>query len=560
MTYSLYLAHINDTHSHFEPSLVHFSQQINKQEVKFDAYCGGYAAIETAVTKQQQQAQKENIPSLFLHAGDSFQGSLYFSRFKSRANEHLLNLLTPDAMTIGNHEFDLGNTPIAKFIEHVSFPVLAGNMDLSQEDQSKEAPLRPLKNLLRYDNEQGIAQYLIKPLANKQLAIVGITIDQMAKIGCPDPDCLFVNAIETTKATVEHLKTQGIDHIIILSHLGHQGDIELAEQVDDISLIVGGHSHTLSGDFSDIGIDSTGTAQQFVNQCLILHAGKHAETIGLHKLSFDENGKVIEQQGGVQFLLSAAWQENAEQPPLDAQQRAAIEDTVQNSPLFLHVNEDQYINQVINSQYRPAIAKMRSNIITELEAPLQHSRLPTPELPQGSEIAPLVSAAFFHSASQSMSIDFALHNAGGVRVSLKSGPLSEADICGRLLPFEIHIVSYDILGKDLRLALEGAIDNATNNGIVGTGDGSYPYCHNLRFTYQSELPKGKRLSTLEIKRGNSWQDIENKKHYRGVSSAYTIAGKEGYDAILNATNHIEHPISMSDSFMAFAQSNKITSS
>lgn len=553
MTYSLYLAHINDTHSHFEPSLIHFSLDIKQQQVKFDAYCGGYAAIETAVTKQKEIAEKQGDLSLFLHAGDSFQGSLYFSRFKGEANSHLLNLLQPDAMTIGNHEFDLGNTPVANFIEKVSFPVLAGNMDLSQEDQEKEAPLRPLKNLLRYDNQQAIAQYMLKPLADKQLAIFGVTIDQMAKIGCPDPDCIFLNAIKIVRATIAHLHAKGIVHIVVLSHLGHQGDLELAEQVDGISIIVGGHSHTLSGDFSEIGIASTELPQQFVNKTIILHAGKHAESIGLHKIEFDEQGYVTKQTGGTSFLISSTWQENAQEAPLERHQIEAIDRYIQNSPLFLRVGEDQYINQIINSQYRPAIAKMRKNIITQLKEPLQHTRLPTPELPQGSEIAPLVSEAFYHSANRDMPIDFALHNAGGVRVSLKSGPLSEADICGRLLPFEIHIVSYDIYGKDLYLALEGAIDNATNNGVVGTGDGSYPYCHNLRFTYQADKPQGSRLTTIEVKRDDAWQPLEKYEIYRGVSSAYTIAGKEGYDAILSSWRHFEHPISMSDAFMDFAK-------
>lgn len=553
MTYSLYLAHINDTHSHFEPSLVHFSLTINQQQVKFDAYCGGYAAIETAVTKQKKQAEKEKLLSLFLHAGDSFQGSLYFSRFKGRANSHLLNLLKPDAMTIGNHEFDLGNTPVANFIEKVSFPVLAGNMDLSQEDQKKEAPLSPFPNLLRYDNQQGIAQYMLKPLGDTQLAIFGVTIDQMAKIGCPDPDCLFLNAVETVKATVEHLHSKGIVHIVVLSHLGHQGDVELAEQVEGMSIIVGGHSHTLSGDFSEIGISSTELPQQIVNKTLILHAGKHAESVGLHKVELNAQGKVTTQTGGTSFLISSGWQESPEQPDLTPSQKQAIDHYVQDSTLFLQVEDDQYISQIINSRYRPAIAQMRKNIITELKEPLLHTRIPTEELPQGSEIAPLVSEAFYHSANRDLPIDFALHNAGGVRVSLKSGPLSEADICGRLLPFEIHIVSYDIYGKDLYMALEGAIDNATNNGIIGTGDGSYPYCHNLRFTYQPELKAGSRLTNLEVKKGGTWQTIEAEQTYRGVSSAYTIAGKEGYDAILNSWRHIEHPISMSDAFMDFAK-------
>ena len=38
-----------------------------------------------------------------------------------------------DAMAVGNHEFDDGPEGLAKFIDAVSFPVVSGNLDLSQE-------------------------------------------------------------------------------------------------------------------------------------------------------------------------------------------------------------------------------------------------------------------------------------------------------------------------------------------------------------------------------------------------------------------------------------------
>ncbi|MDP2562417.1 bifunctional UDP-sugar hydrolase/5'-nucleotidase [Psychrobium sp. 1_MG-2023] len=554
MSYSLYLAHVNDTHSHFEPSLVHFKLNYKGICYRIDAHCGGYAKVANALNLQREQAQQQNIPSLFLHAGDSFQGSLYFSQYKGKANSVLLNLLAPDAMTIGNHEFDLGNSPISQFIGEVEFPILAGNMDLAQESQSKPHPLSPHKNLYHYDNQRKIAQYITKPLFDKQLAIFGITLDQMAKIGCPDHDCLFLNAIETCRATVEHIKRQGINHIIVLSHLGYQGDLQLAEAVSDISVIVGGHSHTLTGDFSAIDIESTGIKQQFVNNCLILQAGKHAESMGLSKLTFNARGRVEKQEGGISLLIDKHWQAyDKHDEPAPQQAKRYIQQFIDNSALFTVVAPCKKIKTLINQQYRPAIDAMRHRIITHLDAPLHHTRLPTEDYPLGSEIAPLVSQGFYLAGQKDREIDFALHNAGGVRVSLKSGPLTQAEICGRLLPFEIQIISYVIKGHDLRLALEGAINNATNNGVTGTGDGSYPYCYHLRFEYDAEQSEGHRITRLEIKKNGKWLAVVADATYRGISSAYTIAGKEGYDNLLNSWDHFEHPQTMSSSFVEFAQ-------
>ncbi|WP_432459040.1 bifunctional metallophosphatase/5'-nucleotidase [Agarivorans sp. QJM3NY_25] len=553
MPYSLYLAHINDTHSHFEASMVHFKINIQGEDYRLEAQCGGYARIATAVAQLRQEAKQQRCPSLFLHAGDSFQGSLYFSQFKGLANVRLLNRLAPDAMTIGNHEFDLGNAPVAQFIEQANFPLLAGNMDLSQEDQNKAHPLAPHNNLYRYDNSRKIAQYLLKPLADKQLAIVGITHDLMHQIGCPDSDCSFLNAIETTRATIEHLHHQDIQHIIILSHLGYQADVELAKAVNGISLIVGGHSHTLTGDFSSLGLNSCEQGPAWVNDSLILQAGKHAESIGLAKLGFNREGKVTHMDGGISFLLSENWQAFVNEQPVTPPQHQAMQHYLSGSRFFSHYSAEPKMQTLIDRDYRPAVEKMHQQVITTVPQSLFHTRAPTVDFPQGSEVSPLVCAAFYWVANQHSPTDFALHNAGGVRVSLKTGPLTKAEICGRLLPFEIAIVSYLIKGADLAIVIEGAIDNAYSNGIVGTGDGSFPYFHRLRYRYQAELPQGQRVSEIELYQGEQWQAMESEKAYRGVSSAYTLAGKEGYHGLLQTWDHQDLGMSMSDSFVAYAE-------
>ena len=45
---------------------------------------------------------------LFLHAGDLFQGTLYFTQFQGVADTEFWNLMKLDVATMGNHEFDKG--------------------------------------------------------------------------------------------------------------------------------------------------------------------------------------------------------------------------------------------------------------------------------------------------------------------------------------------------------------------------------------------------------------------------------------------------------------------
>ena len=153
-------------------------------------------------------------------------------------------------------------------------------------------------------------------------------------------------------------------------------------------------------------------------------------------------------------------------------------------------------------------------------------------------------------------MDFALHNAGGVRCSLEPGPLSEADIAGRLLPFAIPLTLYRVHGHELAEALEGAIDNATNNGVVGNGSGSFPYTAGMRFCYQADRPKGSRITRLEWEASpGQWQSIEMDAIYRGVSSAYTASGKEGYTALARTlTQHNQElGITLADAFIRWAR-------
>ncbi|ABV36038.1 5'-nucleotidase [Shewanella sediminis HAW-EB3] len=538
--YTLKLAHINDTHSHFDSSRVHFSVDTQGKSYDIYSHSGGYARIQYQLTKAREEAASAGQEFLFLHAGDSFQGTLYFNHFKGVANAHLLNLLQPDAMVLGNHEVDDGSAPILAFLNDISFPLLAGNMDMSQEASDKPSPIKGHKRLLDYDDANGRAKVLIKPLKDKQVAIIGITLDQMAEIARPDPDMIFINAIETTRNTVAHLKTQGIDHILVLSHLGFNQDKILAEQVDGISLIVGGHTHTLQGEFKALGLSSTSYGVR-VNNTAILHAGKHAETIGIADIEFSESGQVISLDGHNYFMLDDQFILESKHgiTPSDYD---AIRAYLSSHPGIRGDKEDALVTQVINAQYRPAIEALEKQVLGFIPRNLVHTRLPSKSLPHGSEIAPLVCKSIYHEAKLMYPrVDFALHNAGGVRQSLNKGELTVADVAGRLLPFELSLVKYQIRGQHLYEAIESAINSATNNSVTGTGAGSFPYTYGLKYFYDGRKPQGQRILSLEVLRSDGaadepevWESVDREQHYFGVSSAYTASGKEGYYPLLQA--------------------------
>lgn len=535
-TYQLKLAHINDTHSHFEPNCIQFEINYHNQNYKVCTRSGGYARIGAQINQARQTASDNNTDFLFLHAGDSFEGTLYFREFKGLANADLLSRLKPDAMTLGNHEIDGGNAPIRAFLDRVNFPLLAGNMNLDHEQNPPAIGLKGHPQLFDFDSSDNTAKYITKALQNVQMAIFGLTLDQMATIAQPDPGTEFVNAITTAKNTINKLHQQGIKHIILVSHLGIDGDRILAEQVDGISLIIGGHSHTLQGNFSELGLTNIPYGET-INSTPIIHASKYAETIGLANVEFDENGKVSTLIGNNYFMLDEDFIIQSDNKLDDSVYHGIKGKLLQHSGILWN-EQDETIAKRIEQFYRPAVNSMENQILTYLPMEMLHSRLPSKILPHGSEIAPWVSRSMFHEAKIiDTNIDFAIHNAGGVRQSLTAGNISLADVYGRLLPFDIPLVSYQIHGIFLYQTLESAINSATNNGVRGTGTGSFPYTYGLRYYYDGRLPIGQRITKIEIMRNNMWVPLETGKLYTGVSSSYTAAGKEGYQPLLNSLWH-----------------------
>ncbi|MCL1125014.1 bifunctional metallophosphatase/5'-nucleotidase [Shewanella surugensis] len=557
--YSCKLAHINDTHSHFDPNRIHFNFEHKDKALSLHTHSGGYSRLAFQIEKARQQALDDQQSFLFLHGGDSFQGTLYFREFKGKANAHLLNLLKPDAMVLGNHEIDAGNGPVLSFLNNIDFPLLAGNMDLSQEDIGKTTRLRDHKNLLDFDPQTQTAKVLLKPLQDKTLAIVGITLDQMKEIARPDPDTHFVDAIETTQRTVDKLKKQGIDHIIILSHLGLTQDRALAQQIPDISLIIGGHSHSLQDDFTQFGLPYLPYGER-VNTIPILHAGKYAETLGIADIEFNAEGRVTLLNGHNYFMLDKQFM-------LESAQGVATDDyawahaQLSAHPSILWDDEAANIRQTIDTLYRPTLIALEEQIINFVPKNLIHTRLPSKALPHGSEISPWISRSIYHETRiLDETIDFALHNAGGVRQSLAKGHLTLAEVVGRLLPFDLPLVKYQIQGRYLYQAIESSINHATNNSVIGTGAGSFPYAYGLRYFYDGRRPLGQRITQLDIliqeehhskNQQESWKPVNVDHYYVGVSSEYTASGKEGYQALQQAK--WQRPISELSLAQAFIQ-------
>jgi len=225
------LMHINDTHSHIEETATSLLLDGNQTYLSI----GGMARLATKV----REVRLYKPDALLLHAGDAVQGTLYFTQYKGQADYYFLNEIGVDVMVLGNHEFDRGPETIASFIDMAQFPIISANVNVQNE---------PLLN-------NRIPSYITKDINGSTLAVIGLTTIKTSEISSPGEKIQFINEMETAQSTIDELHQNAINAIVLLTHMGYHEDIQLAESLEGVDIIIGGHDHALLGDFENMGLE-----------------------------------------------------------------------------------------------------------------------------------------------------------------------------------------------------------------------------------------------------------------------------------------------------------------
>jgi 2',3'-cyclic-nucleotide 2'-phosphodiesterase (5'-nucleotidase family) len=173
----------------------------------------------------------KNDSKLILDAGDALKGSSTAFYLKEPVLQQM-NKSKYDAIAMGNREFNYIRKVIEIRARQATFPFLSAN-------------LVDLKGI----TDKFIKRYIIKDICGVKIGIYGLTPVQYTEdsFWAYLFKFIFKDPIEVTKSIVDELKDK-TDMIILLSHLGVDKDKELAEKTQGISMIIGGHTHTLLED------------------------------------------------------------------------------------------------------------------------------------------------------------------------------------------------------------------------------------------------------------------------------------------------------------------------
>ncbi len=529
------IAHINDHHSQLEP-FAGVELTLGGQATQVEL--GGFARLTTLF--KQQAADKRNL--LKLHAGDAVTGTLYYTFFKGEADAALMNTVCFDAFELGNHEFDDGDAALATFLSQLSTPSCATPVLAANVVPASGTPLNP-------SGTPVTQPYIVKTFDGVKVGIVGIDIaGKTTNSSRPLSTTQFLDETATAQKYIDELKAQGIRHIVLMTHQGYEADKKLAAAVTDVDVIIGGDSHTLLGDFSSMGLSSSGAYPTLVKNkdgdtVCIGQAWEYSKVLGQMNVKFNDRGAVASCGGQASLVIGDTFKRkdgSGAFVAVDATTKASIVSQLASDARVKVTTPDTAAASILSSFTAKVTAEKAKTIGTASEA-LCLVRVPGEStnrsagvagcesahtLARGSDAAQVVAEAFLAASKRA---HFALQNAGGVRIPVPAGTLS-MNTAFTLLPFTNVLVEMDIKGSQVVAALEDAVSNHLD---AAQSNGSHPYAAGLRWDLDLSRAKGSRFSNVQVKDRSTgaWSAIDPAKTYVLVTNDFAAAGKDGYTAL-----------------------------
>ncbi|KMK78003.1 bifunctional metallophosphatase/5'-nucleotidase [Alkalihalobacillus pseudalcaliphilus] len=475
--FSLSIMHMNDTHAHVEQ----------------------LPYMYTAV----QEVRAQYPDALLLHAGDVFSGTLYFNQFHGKADLALMNLMGFDAMVYGNHEFDLGSSEdghqsLAEFVEGANFPFVGTNIDFSGDAfmstlASKEFT-SPAEAGKSYDG-------IIKEINGEQVGIFGLTTEETADIASP-VNVIFSDYIEAANRAVAAFEEQGVNKIIAVTHLGYNSnpqvgnDLLLAQHVEGIDVIVGGHSHTQLSAPVLIEQDSQGNEK---DPTLIVQAYQYANYLGELHVDFDENGVVTSYTGQL----------------IDTNEKEADAEALSILQPFKD-KVDELANQDSGAVAKKTLANPR---LGDSEVSVRANE---------TELGNVITDAMLAKAQEQYpNAVIAMQNGGGIRAPIAEGPITVGEIIA-VLPFGNDPVVVELTGEEIKEILEYSVR------LAPAESGAFLHVAGMKFTYDSTKEPGSRIITMEVKQGEAYEEIVAEQTYLVTTNNFTAKGGDGFDVFATA--------------------------
>lgn len=409
---------------------------------------GGLTRVATIVNKLRAANPKEII---YLDAGDVAQGTAISNTFKGAPSFASIASMKPVLGTIGNHEFDWGVNAMKEMTQKAGYPFVLANV---------------------YDAKTGdllFDPYRIVEVNGVKLGIIGLieeTTPNFVKKGNTD-GLVFANCSDTVRKYLPKMRADGAELIVALTHNGFDNDKQLAANVPEIDLIVGGHSHTALAEPVNVG-----------GHTWIVQSGYYGRNVGVEEMLVSPfNHKIVGFNGR---LIAVDKEANLGDDP-----------------------EVAAIVKKYDEQIRPQMEVVVGKLSGEI----------TKKLAPGQGDCPLGNA-LCEALRVKTNADVAVYNYGGLRVdALAAGNVTRGNVY-QFLPFDDQVRSLEIKGEYILEMLQQAVTMRVGTlqvaGLTCTMD-----------------VKNKKVTDVKI----GGQPIDPAKNYVLASTEFLCGGGDGLTSL-----------------------------
>ena len=497
----------NDVHGGIDRSQATFMNP------EFPPQLGGGGSAATLI-KKVRSWKDDKRDSMLLDAGDFFQGRPVGTVTKGTAVIEYMNAIGYDAMTIGNHEFDILQDDLVETLKLAKFPIITCNV---------------------IDEKTGKIPWYAKPyiIINRlglRIGILGFTTTDTEKMSFPDNirNIKFLNEKESVTQYVKILREQEkVDLLIVLGHAGLPYDIEktflsrydakgnpksetryaawgydaqeIAREVEGIDLFIGGHMHK--------GVPKPWIDP--VTHTMVIQGYAYGSNLGLITLKIDPTTKTI----------------------------SGYESPAIREGSMITLFEDQFIPDpniapVIAAQVEVA-EKGMDEVVGYAGVYLSRTNVDA-QSPMGNTIV--------EAMKYRVGADFSFLNLGGVRAEIKSGPVTYRNVFD-VMPFDNMVVSFKCNGEFLRRIIETRVEGG-RAGLIVAG---------ANVIYSKKRPNFDRVTSLKIG-GQPW---DPNKIYTVVTTDFLMQGNAGLTLLTQVpeSDITYHQINLRDAIVHYFKEN-----
>lgn len=234
-----------------------------------------------------------------LSGGDNFLGDERNVSLNKGVAKYM-NLANIEASPVGNHELDMNQKTFMDITKGLNTKLVDCNYRQIIDDPKEAERLYNETNKAPI-NDRFINSY-VKEIKGQKYGIIGVSpVDMNDRYTHADyyDDCkvdTMDDSIKDVQKEVDELQKQGINKIILLSHLGYKLDKEMAQKTSGVDVIIGGHSHNLvEGLTEGENLLKSKTGEPVI----ITNGGKDGEHFGNLSVEFDKNGVITEAQNDI---------------------------------------------------------------------------------------------------------------------------------------------------------------------------------------------------------------------------------------------------------------------